>query len=107
MAVVSPGVGFVPSQLRVLDYLAYYRWVKAQLETAVATPGAATYPEPCERCDSCNWALTCAERRRADDHLSLVAGITRSQRTELVEQGVESLVALAKLPLPLQSSRAP
>ncbi len=90
---------------RVDDFAAYLRWVRAGL--AATSRGdaeqllAETYPEPCDHCDVCPWAVRCGDRRRADDHLSLVAGISRLQRSELEEHGVGTLGALADLPLPL------
>ncbi len=77
--------------LRVDDYMAYYRRVKADF-LAAADPGAAgapayppanTYPEPVEHCDVCRWWAVCRDRRRADDDLSLVAGIGGRQRRGL------------------------
>ena len=93
-------------RLRVDDYLAYYRSVKARFLEAVSTgdvafPPPATYPEPVEHCDVCRWAAECAGRRRADDHLSLVAGISARQRRALLARGVPTLEALGDLPLPL------
>ena len=35
MYVVPPGVDFQPEQYRVLDFAAYYRFVKARLERAI------------------------------------------------------------------------
>ena len=67
------------------DYMAYYRAAKERFEAAVLDPRRRpaadarrrrTYPEPVEHCDVCRWAAVCAQRRRDDDHLSLVAGIT-------------------------------
>ena len=46
-------------------------------------PPAETYPEPVEHCDVCRWAAECVARRRADDHLCLVAGISARQRRAL------------------------
>src|SRR5258706_2640415 len=40
----------------------------------------------------------CVDRRRADDHLSLVANVTRSNRRRLVEAGIDTLEELAELP---------
>ena len=115
MHVVAPGRGFAPESYRVDDFMAYYRFVRAKLERAVdeaAAPGAAAgdlfavadglYPEPVPMCDICRWWSSCDRRRRADDHLSLVAGITRSQRVELVEWEVPTMARLAALPLPLE-----
>ena len=93
---------------RVDHYYAYYRLVKRRLEEAVESgvPGASsdattprTYPEPCPQCDICNWFNDCRERRLADDHLSLVAGITKLQRTELDEWGITTLTQLCDIPL--------
>ena len=64
---------------RVTDYAAYYRSVKARFLEAVSRD-PATYPEPCGHCDVCAWKPVCKNRRREDDHLSLVAGISRKQR---------------------------
>lgn len=92
-------------EFRFDEFAAYFRWVRAGLETTSQGDFEAllakTYPEPCDHCDVCPWASRCAERRRQDDHLSLVAGISRLQRRELVEREVHTLQALAELPLPL------
>lgn len=93
------------AEFRVDDFAAYFRWVRAGLETTSQSDFEAllaeTYPEPCDHCDVCPWAIRCVERRRKDDHLSLVAGISRLQRRELVEREVHTLQAFAELPLPL------
>ena len=91
---------------RVDDFAAYFRWVRADLDAVTyenaEAVAAASYPEPCEHCEICPWSSRCAQRRRADDHLSLVAGISRSQRRELEEHRVGTLTALAGTPLPLR-----
>ena len=77
--------------LRVDDYMAYYRRVKTDFLAAAdegrvgppAYPPAATYPEPVQHCDVCRWWTDCRDRRRADDDLSLVAGISARQRRGL------------------------
>jgi uncharacterized protein len=104
MHVVPPGVGFEPESFRVDDYMAYYRLVRRRLETAVgsgAWAGEATYPDPCEQCDICRWWRDCDGRRRDDDHLSLVAGISKMQIAELQARSVETLESLASITLPL------
>jgi uncharacterized protein len=61
---------------KVRDYAAYYRHLKARFEAVVGCDEpAATYPDPVDHCDVCRWVDVCKARRRADDHLSLVAGI--------------------------------
>ncbi|TWB89343.1 uncharacterized protein FBZ93_11658 [Bradyrhizobium macuxiense] len=101
--VVTPGTDFTPEEYRVADYAAYYRHVRASLEKAVSGQDAvAAYPEPIEHCEICRWRVHCDEKRRADDHMSLVAGISKSQIGELERRGVRTTTELAAVPLPLQ-----
>ena len=87
-----------PVALNTADYSAYFNRAKSGLEAFVADPPRiAPYPEPVEYCDVCQWWQRCEARRRADDHLSLVAGITRRQRSKLEPAGVTQLVQLATL----------
>lgn len=102
MYVVPPYAGFSPETYRVADYAAYYRVVRTSLEAAVAAADdAQTYPDPNPHCDICRWRDACDQRRRADDHLSLVAGISRTQRVELAGRDVDTIAALAEMPIPL------
>jgi predicted RecB family nuclease len=57
-------------------------------------PERETYPDPVEHCRI--WRDVCVARRRADDHLSLVAGMRREVTRRLVETGVSTVVALAE-----------
>ncbi|WFU34288.1 TM0106 family RecB-like putative nuclease [Bradyrhizobium brasilense] len=100
--VVTPGTNFEPETYRIADYSAYYRHVRASLERAVADGAGAAYPEPIEHCNICRWRRHCDERRRRDDHLSLVAGISKSQIGELNRRGVGTAAALAAMPIPLE-----
>ena len=103
MYVVAPWTGFQPQVYRTGDYAAYYRLVKTWLESAITdgNPGE-TYPDPKEHCDVCRWNRQCAARRRSDDHLCLVAGITGMQVDELMDREVVTTGGLASVPLPLQ-----
>ena len=98
-------------QLRVDDYMAYYRRVKAEFEAAVglrgetarpvAYPPVGTYPEPVEHCDVCRWVVLCKARRRTDDDLSLVAGAGSRPRRALKARGIPTRRGLAGLELPM------
>ncbi|HEY7329496.1 MAG TPA: TM0106 family RecB-like putative nuclease [Gemmataceae bacterium] len=100
--VVTPGSDFIPEEFRFSDYAAYYRRVRKSLEAAVKDgSGADLYPEPKPHCDICRWRTRCEAKWRADDHLSLVAGISKSQIGELEKRGVNTVVELAAIPLPL------
>ena len=56
------------------------------------------------QCEICRWWPDCDRRRRDDDHLCLVAGISKLQISELHDWGVATLADLAELPLPLAAS---
>lgn len=107
MHVALGGSARAVEHLRVADYMAYYRTVKSDFEAAVgiryesAYPPLASYPEPVEHCGVCRWALVCRDRRRADDDLSLVAGIAARTRKELKARGITRRRQLAVLELPL------
>lgn len=80
---------------RVAEFAAYYRSVKRSFEDVVDAGLSTTYPEPVEHCGVCRWDERCVARREADEHLSLVARIRSSQRTRLVERGIETVTQLA------------
>lgn len=102
MYVVAPYTDFQPETYRVADFAAYYRVVRRSLEAAVAGPdGTGAYPDPNPHCDVCRWRDACNQRRRDDDHLSLVAGISKVQRVELVEKGIDTTARLAAMAVPL------
>lgn len=105
MYVVTPGSNLKPEPFRVLDYLAYYRRVQSRLARAVSTQAlqaAATYPDPVPQCETCRYWSSCDQKRRADDHLSLVAGLSNRQRRELATWNISTLTQLAQLPLPFE-----
>ena len=101
--VVTPWTDFWPQTFRVDDYGAYFRQVRASFEAQIGVGAITeTYPEPVEHCDVCRWRPRCGDRRRADDHLSLVAGISKVQAGELRARDVTTVAGLAALPLPLR-----
>jgi uncharacterized protein len=101
----APRDEFQIASFRVDDYAAYHRTIQSRLEALVRAPAAVIqqqhYPEPVESCELCRWQERCDARRRADDHLSLVAQCRRSQRVELVGQGYDTLAAAAAMPVPV------
>lgn len=101
MHVVPPRPGFPRESYRVAQHLAYHRFVQRRLAQAVDGDRDGTYPEPVPHCEICRWWSRCDRRRRADDSLSLVAGISRAQTRELQSRGIATLARLAIEPLPL------
>jgi len=95
---------------RLAHLAAYFRRSRAELlesvraEAEPAYPPRAGYPEPVEHCEICDWWKGCDDRLRKDDHLSLVAGISRRQRRSLGERNIATVGELARLPLPIVPS---
>ena len=81
--------------LRVKDYGAYFRTVKRRFEETVIAEALKTYPDPVSHCGVCRWTDVCEDRRRQDDHLSIVAGMRRDQTRRLQMAGVPTMKALA------------
>src|SRR6266403_1394838 len=102
MYVVPAGKGFKAEPYRSAEYAAYYRYVKARLEKVCDNGHGEHYPDPCQHCDVCRWFGECDAKRRADDHLSLVAGIRKQQRIQLEAWDTPTMAKLAVLPLPLK-----
>ena len=103
MHIVPPRPEFPPETYRFADFAAYYRRVRHRLTESVDSEEARdTYPEPVSHCDICSWWKTCDDRRRSDDHLSLVAAISKQQTRELESRGIGTLAALAGEPIPLR-----
>jgi predicted RecB family nuclease len=99
LLIASGGAEIAPLTLLSADYGAYFRSVRRRMQDFVNAGAAAAepYPEPVEHCGVCRYWKRCEERRRADDHLSLVAGITRRQRDRLGLAEVTKLEALGLL----------
>lgn len=103
--VVTPNSVDPVQSFRFSDFAAFYRLVRKGLKGAVAQDPAALalahYPEPVDYCDVCRWWSHCDKRRRKDDHLSIVAGLTRLHTRELEAQGITTLETLGQVALPL------
>src|SRR5262245_5838883 len=84
---------------RVADFAAYERRV-SQMLGEFALGDEDPYPDPVEHCLICRWRSDCARRRREDDYLSLVAGISARQRKGLLENGVSTLQQFGDLDIP-------
>ena len=89
---------------RVADYAAYCRLVardfEAFLESGGVFPVEGT-PEPVEHCGVCRWSERCRKQWRAEDDLSLVAGLSSRQRRALHAIDVATRTGLAEPAEPL------
>ena len=86
---------------RVKDFAAYERQIDRLFrdfaEPEPIFPSADTYPEPVEHCAVCRWQSACVTRRRADDDLCLVAGMSSRQRKSLKAIGIATRRGFAAL----------
>jgi predicted RecB family nuclease len=102
------------TSLKVDDYAAYERQARRMLGDFIDSdpgenPPSSPYPEPVEHCAICRWSERCSDRRRRDDDLSLIAGITAQQRRALKGAEVTTrrgFASLAELPEVRRASRA-
>jgi predicted RecB family nuclease len=81
---------------RVAEFQAYYRRVRGRFLAALAHE-PETYGWLCDHCGICDFRRLCREQRVADDHLTLVAGVRRSQAETLLTHGIATLEALGDL----------
>jgi predicted RecB family nuclease len=56
------------------------------------------YPYKVDHCDYCDWWARCRDKRRSDDHVSLVAFLGRGQAVKLDRATVHTVEQLAALP---------
>jgi uncharacterized protein len=77
------------------DYGAYYRRLRERFVQAIED-GAPTYPYPVEHCSLCDFLELCEKQWEEDDHLTLVAGVSRLQVERLTKADIQTLTALAE-----------
>jgi predicted RecB family nuclease len=75
-------------------FLAYYRRLCDRFVRAVESH-EPTYPYPVDHCSLCEFLERCQRQWDEDDHLSLVAGIRRTQVERLNAAGIATLEDLA------------
>jgi uncharacterized protein len=80
---------------RLQDYSAYARHARKRLERFVQAP-PTTSPDPVRMCGLCRWREVCQSHWERTDSLSLVAGISRSQRNKLLAAGIDTMAKLGQ-----------
>lgn len=81
--------------VRLSEVSAYYRHIKKSLIRALLESPEESEPTPNEHCDVCRWRVDCKERLKKADDLSLVSGMTTTNRHKLREVGITKLEHLA------------
>lgn len=99
--------GLMPTEMHVIlgtgerrslalsDFAAYYRRMRSHFVERLEAGLDHTYPEPVPHCSLCRWSDVCDARRIEDDHLSLVARLSRQQGTKLRLNGIAQVEQLA------------
>jgi predicted RecB family nuclease len=83
--------------LRTADFIAFFRRSRERLLAAIAGEGATeTWPWPVYHCTICDFRHLCQERRVAEDHPILVAGLGRLHAERLAAQGITTLTQLGE-----------
>jgi uncharacterized protein len=77
------------------DYGAYYRRLRRRFIAAIENQ-TPTYPYPVEHCGLCDFLELCEKQWEEDDHLTLVAGVSRLQVERLTKADIGTLTALAE-----------
>jgi predicted RecB family nuclease len=82
-------------QFRLAEFSAYFRHVRDRFLAELAADSWDTYPLPIQHCSVCRWSDDCDARWVADDHLSLVARLSRAQTEKLEVVGIKTVANLA------------
>ncbi|MDQ3859492.1 MAG: TM0106 family RecB-like putative nuclease [Actinomycetota bacterium] len=77
------------------DYAAYYRRLRERFLDAVEAR-RMTYPYPVNFCSLCDFLSLCKAQWERDDHLVLVAGVSRIQVERLAAAEIHTLTELAE-----------
>jgi predicted RecB family nuclease len=80
------------------DFAAYYRRLRQRFMDAVEQR-RPTYPYPVDFCGLCDFLSRCKDQWERDDHLTLVAGVSRLQFERLSRAEITTLEALAEAAL--------
>jgi hypothetical protein len=87
--------GFSPG-----DFEAYAARVRAaflERQAQLEAGAEPAYPYPVAECASCPWWRVCVDKRRAEDHISLVANLQRRQGLRIEAQAIHDIPSLAGL----------
>jgi len=76
----------------------YHHFARRRFEAFVDAAPVPSTGDPCSHCTFCRWHDHCDEVWEASDHLSIVAGMGRSQTDALRASGVVDIGGLADLP---------
>jgi predicted RecB family nuclease len=93
---VTPGEPFTVEQYLTEQYSAYFRRIR-NLTIRAVDEAPRTYPSPVSHCDLCRWWKVCDAKRRNDDHLSLVAGMSVAATKVFHEHSLETLAKVGGL----------
>jgi uncharacterized protein len=83
-------------EFRTAEFNHYYVGARQRFEHFSTKPPIHSYPQPCRHCSLCRWRDRCDAQWTADDHLHLVADISRSQIQKLNDADIPTVRALSE-----------
>jgi predicted RecB family nuclease len=83
--------------LRVADLRYYFEVARERFQSFFEPLPTASMGQPCGYCSYCRWSEHCEAEWERVDHLSLLANITRGQRSKLEAAEISTMSALAAL----------
>lgn len=83
--------------LLVKDFIHYSRFAAARLGDFQNLSERKTTAEPCGHCLYCKWKERCEKEWESNDHLSLIARISKSQISRLRDFGIDTMEAVASI----------
>ena len=72
--------------------------MRERFRAVVEDGRTTTYPYPVQHCGLCEFLPRCKEQWEHDDHLTLVAGVSRLQHDRLLAGGIRTMEALGAAP---------
>jgi predicted RecB family nuclease len=83
-------------EFRTAEFNHYYAGARQRFEQFCAKPPKLSFPQPCRHCSLCRWRDRCDAQWTTDDHLYLVADISRSQIQRLNDADITTVRALSQ-----------
>ena len=86
------------ASFRLADFSKLLGSATGRFQRFVEGGATGSVAEPCAACTLCPWRDHCGSQWEAEDHLSLIAGMSRPQAQKLRDAGIATIASLAALP---------
>src|SRR3546814_16768418 len=86
------------ASFRLADFSKLLGSATGRFQRFVEGGATGSVAEPCAACTLCPWRDHCGSQWEAEDHLSLIAGMSRPQAQKLRDAGIATIASIAALP---------